>query len=309
MDREKFFVNIDFKSYQYFWYKFKHRAFQHFLDGLKNPKWILMFCLGRIQIFRSWGIYISKRSWKPTYQDTNSIFKEVNVDLVVEQLRSEGVYEGINLPQDRVLAIQEFSQSASYLGNAKTEFRFFLDEKDEAELRYQQKFLTAHHLNPSQHCKTIENVAEDPKLWEIAAKYLETKPILIETRLWWTFVPKEPVNKSLLLPYNFHYDLEDYRFIKFMFYLKNVNEYSGSHVCIKGSHNKKKLRDQLSLIRVTSEQEIFDYYGAEKVSTICGEAGSGFVEDFYCFHRGTLPILQDRLVLEVKFAMNKYERV
>ena len=137
----------------------------------------------------------------------------------------------------------------SYFGNAKTEFSFFLHEKDEAELRYQQKFVTAHHLNPCRQCQAIQKIAEDPKLWEIAAKYLETKPILIDTRLWWTFVLEEAVNKSLSrsLPYTFHYDLEDYRFIKFMFYLKNIDKSSGSHVCVQGSHKKKKLNAQLSL--------------------------------------------------------------
>ena len=56
-------MNIYIESCQYFWFKFKRRAFQYFIEGLKNPKWILMFCLARIQIFRSLGIYLSKRSW------------------------------------------------------------------------------------------------------------------------------------------------------------------------------------------------------------------------------------------------------
>ena len=301
-------MNIYRKYCQYFWFKFKRRAFQYFLEGLKNPKWILMFCLARVQIFRSLGIYLSKRPYQ-LEKDVDSIFKEVNVDSAVEQLKDEGLYEGINIPGDRLLEIQEFSHSVSYLGDARKEFSFFLHEKDEAESKYQQKFVTAHHLNPSQQCEAIQKISEDPKIWQIAAKYLETNPILIETRLWWTFVLGEAVNKSLLLPYNFHYDLEDYRFIKFMFYLSNVDEYSGSHVCVKGSHNKKKLSNQLSLIRETSEQKIFDYYGTEKVKTICGEAGLGFVEDFYCFHKGTLPISKDRLILEVKFAMNSYGSV
>ena len=290
---------------QYFWFKFKRRAFQYFLQGLKNPQWILMFCLARVRFFRSIGIYFSKHPYQLD-KDVDSIFEEVDADLAVERLRSEGLYEGINLPRDRLLEIQDFSQSVSYLGNDKQELSFFLHEKDEAELKYQQKFVTAHHLNPAQKCQAVQKIAEDPKIWQIAAKYLETKPIMIETRLWWTFVLEEAVSKSLSLPYNFHYDLEDYRFIKFMFYLNDVDKYSGSHVCVKGSHNRKKLSNQLSLIRETSDRQIFDYYGTEKVQTICGKAGLGFVEDFYCFHRGTLPISQDRLILEVKFAMNSY---
>ena len=65
---------------QSFWFKLKRRAFQYSLNALKNPKWILMFCLTRIQVFRSWGIYISKRSWHQIGGYVNSLFPEVNVD-------------------------------------------------------------------------------------------------------------------------------------------------------------------------------------------------------------------------------------
>lgn len=299
-------MNVYFENFQSYWYKFKRRAFQYSINALKNPKWFLMFCATRIQILRSWGIYFSKRPWYQISGDTNSIFKGVNADLVVQELRNEGLYIGINLPQDILSEIQDFSQTTSYLGNANNNLKFFLPNKDQAQLKYQQKFVTAHHLNPSSLCTAIQKIEKDPKLWEIAAKYLETNPILIETRLWWTFVVEEAVDKSLALPFDFHYDLEDYRFIKFMFYIKEVNKSSGPHVCVKGSHKKKKLKDQFSLVRQTTEPKILDYYGREKVETICGKSGLGFVEDFYCFHRGSIPISEDRLILGVKFAMNNY---
>lgn len=302
-------MNIYLEHWRIFWLKFKRRALQYTLDALKNPTWILMFCLARIQVFRSLGIYISKYDRHQVAHSGNSIFPKVDVDLAVERLTKDGLFVGINLPDDKVLKILKFAQLANYFGNANTQFSFFLHEKDKAELKYQQKFVTAHHLNPSLSCPAVREIAEDPKIREIAARYLETNPILIETRIWWTFVVRESVDESLSLPHNFHYDIEDYRFIKFMFYLKNIDRSSGPHVCVKGSHKKKKLRDQFSLFRKTTEREIFNYYGSEKVKTICGPAGLGFVEDFYCFHRGTLPISQNRLILEVKFAMNAYDRI
>ena len=67
--------------------KFKRQALKYFLAAFKNPKWFIMFCLSRIQFFRAWGIYISKRPGYPTNiidRVVDSLFPEVNVDLVVE---------------------------------------------------------------------------------------------------------------------------------------------------------------------------------------------------------------------------------
>lgn len=41
--------------------------------------------------------------------------------------------------------------------------------------------------------------------------------------------------------------------------------------------------------------------------SICGTAGFGFIEDPFCFHKGTIPVCRDRLILEVKFASKNYE--
>lgn len=299
-------MNVYLKYYQRLWLKFKRRTFQYSLNAVKNPKWIVMFSLARIQFFRSWGIYFSKRSWYQIDESKNTIFQDVDVNLAVKQLKDEGFYVGINLPHDILSEIINFSQSISYFGNANTQFSFFLPDKEKAESRYQRKFVTAHHFNPSLLSTAIKKIEQDYTLWKIAAKYLETAPILIETRLWWTFVLKKSIDESLSLPFDFHYDVEDYRFIKFMFYLKDVNKLGSPHVCVKGSHKHKKLRHQFSLTRETTKQNILNYYGSEKIETIYGKAGLGFVEDFYCFHRGTIPISQDRLILEVKFAMNNY---
>jgi len=299
-------MHIYLEHCQNFWFKFKRRVFQYSLNALRNPKWLLMFCVARVQVFRSWGINLSKSSYNQSEGNIKSIFQKVNVDLAVEELRSDGLYVGLNLPQNILSEILDYSRSVSYLGNGNAKFNFLFSEKEKAESKYQKRFITAHHLNPALQCLAVQKIEKDPKLWSIAAKYLETNPILMETRLWWTFASEEAVDKSLALPFNFHYDLEDYRFIKFMFYLKDIDRASGPHVCVRGSHNQKKLKAQFSLIRETSEQDISNYYGRERMETICGKAGLGFVEDFYCFHRGTVPISQDRLILEVKFAMNSY---
>jgi len=37
------------------------------------------------------------------------------------------------------------------------------------------------------------------------------------------------------------------------------------------------------------------------------EAGLGFTEDPFCFHKGTVPVTKYETILEVKFASNNYE--
>jgi len=55
--------------------------------------------------------------------------------------------------------------------------------------------------------------------------------------------------------FRFHYDLEDYRFIKFMFYLTDVDLFnSPHHIYVKGSHEKKKLGYQFSILRRQDRQ-------------------------------------------------------
>lgn len=292
---------------QIFWSKFKRKFFDYLVQIVNKPRWFLMFSTGRIQCLRSLMIFILKRPYKcKIHSNRNSLFEKLDVDKVVQQLRNNGLYLGVNLPQPLLQEILEFSSSTNYLGNAGSQTYFFLAEKEKEELRHQSKFVSAHHLNPSSECPAVKNLEHDPKLWTIAAEYLETTPVLMKSWLRWTFATEATVSENVKGFFRFHYDLEDYRFIKFMFYLTDVDSSNGPHVCVKGSHKKKKLQHQFSLIRERDDQEIINYYGIESVETICGTAGFGFVEDFYCFHKATLPVHGNRLILEVKFAMNDY---
>lgn len=275
--------------------------------GVKNPRRFILFVFGRIHLVRETVIFLSRQPLSESYALDNSCFKDFNVDQVVAMLRQDGLCGDIKLTPETLQEVQAYAQTASYFGNADPQFSFFLTDKEKEELKARKNIATGHHLDPSQQCSAIKKLESDPKLWAVAAKYLKTNPVLIESRLRWTFVTKpDSISGAQRGVFNFHYDLEDYRFIKFMFYLTKVDSSSGPHVCVKGSHRNKKLRHQFSWLRERDDQEIFDCYGPENVSTICGEAGYGFVEDFYCFHKATFPTHRDRLLLEIKFGTRHY---
>ncbi|NTF85415.1 hypothetical protein G6L02_30825, partial [Agrobacterium rhizogenes] len=54
-----------------------------------------------------------------------------------------------------------------------------------------------------------------------------------------------------------------------------------------------------------SAEDVLSYYGEENAITLTGKAGSGFVEDPFGFHMGTLAKRTPRLMMEVGFGVSK----
>ncbi|RUR79237.1 hypothetical protein ACF3DV_25590 [Chlorogloeopsis fritschii PCC 9212] len=288
------------------WLKLRRR-FLHYLGfAIKKPDWIFMFCFSRIHFIRYLVQIIYKEKMIISYEG-NSIFESLEVDHAVYTLKKEGIYLGINLPEPILREITEFSKHLIYLGDGNSQFSFNITDREKVEKRRNKKFITGYNFDISSLCPAIKNLEKDPKLWEIANKYFEKKPVNIISRIWWMFVQEKEVEERVKGVFRFHYDLEDYWCLKFMFYLTDVDIYSGPHVCVRSSHKKKKLIYQLSLLRERDDDDIINYYGSENVLTICEQAGFGFVEDPFCFHKGTIPVQKDRLILEVKFTLNHYE--
>jgi hypothetical protein len=301
-------ITISYSYWYKLYFKFKRRLGEYTDHGFKNPQWLLMFIFGRIHIIRSLMILLASKPELIIPTADSSLFTEIDVDSVVENLRRDGVCLGIHLPNYVLSEILEFTNQTYYLGNGRFELPFTLSNKEEEEAKYGKPFLFGYHYKPSRSCTAIKKLGDDPKLRQIAAKYLVGEPILKSTMLWWSFAtPVEQLDERLRFAQGlFHYDLDDYRCLQFLFYLTDVDLYSGPHAYVKGSHNQKKLQYQLSIDRDKSERDLINYYGSERIVNICGEAGSGFAEDQFCFHRANIPTKKDRLILQIKFVLNNY---
>ncbi len=285
------------------------RRFFDLLDlAIKKPDYIFMFCFSRIHFVRYFIRFILKEKTIIKYKG-NSVFEDIEVNYIVDILKKEGIYLGIKLPEYVLKEIIECSKKITYFGNANLQFGFELTDKQKEEKRQGTIFITGYNFDIASLCPTVKNLENDPKLWSIATKYFEKKPVNVISKMWWTFPQEKELEERASGFFNFHYDLEDYWCLKFMFYLTNVDIYSGPHVCVKSSHKRKKLNHQFSLLRETDDNDIMSYYGSENVLTICEQAGFGFVEDPFCFHKGTIPIQRNRLILEVKFTLHNYETI
>ena len=99
---------------------------------------------------------------------------------------------------------------------------------------------------------------------------------------------------------DYHYDFGGYNFVYASFYISDTDRYSGAHVMMKRSHNRKPLRMLLGSA-FASEARVRKQFGIENEITIEGPAGTGFVQDTSCYHRATPPTHGDRLMLAVRF--------
>lgn len=163
---------------------------------------------------------------------------------------------------------------------------------------------TGQYFDVEERCEAIRAISHDPVLGYLAASYLGAVPGQIETRLWWSFACDASSTDRLKADQGFHYDLHDYRCIAFFFHLTDVDEWSGPHVHIRGSHVDKPIGLLFGDTRHGSDAEMIKQFGAENVVTLCGRAGFGFATDPFAYHKGAPPLRNHRLMLRVRFTIH-----
>jgi hypothetical protein len=290
--------------FQSFHIKLFHYLYSNLKELIINPQWFIMHRLARFSVIRKWKT--TNSNFRPKHQQIKSnIFTNVNVENVIANLEQYGLHQGLQLPEQIVNDILKFAYSNTCYASQNPKLGFQFHQKDEAQTLCKQKILTATYFNSSLECEAINLLQNDPILLEIAARYLNAQPVHVSNLLSWSFPGHSTYYEQSKSAQTFHWDLDDYKIIKFFFYLTDVDLYSGAHVYILESHNRKKILHQLLRGR-TSEQNLIHYYGEKNVVSITGTSGWGFVEDTYGYHKGTPPVTKPRLMLQVEFATKDY---
>ena len=95
----------------------------------------------------------------------------------------------------------------------------------------------------------------------------------------------------------FHRDFDHFKFIKFFYYLTDCSEGNGHHEYILNSH--KGMNFSLGLNKRFAQSEIMQKLKNSELKKVVGKAGTGFAEDTFGFHRGTLVKKDFRLMILV----------
>lgn len=142
------------------------------------------------------------------------------------------------------------------------------------------------------HCPHIMALANHPDILRMAGDYLGYTPTITIMGLRWSF----PRGKRDVDVQAFHRDVEPGS-MKLLVYLTDVDENSGPHSYVSGTHRE---RMPLRMQRY-SDVEIAKEYGNSVVIT--GPAGTGFFIDNRGIHKGTPPERGTRLLLVIQYSL------
>ena len=147
----------------------------------------------------------------------------------------------------------------------------------------------------------VQNLICDHKLLNIVQNYLNAKPILTQTNLWFTknINNNNKVDNAQL----FHRDFDHERWIKIFIYIKDVNIVNGPHVFVKKSHTNVGTVGRGAFVR-ESDETIKKNYPCDDIVTHTGKSGTIIFEDTRGYHKG-LPVVEgERVLLQLEFAIN-----
>ncbi len=249
-----------------------------------------------------WVRTLSSIGYRPRHNVQSELFPNADPTEILRSLNQDGIWQGFKLPQIILDEILDYTRRMPTYGNRDPNLGFYVKDIDAVQKKTGLNFTLASYFNTLGQCSAIQQVAQDLVLNEVARRYIGPRARHLGTNIWWSYANdslgfKERNEFAQL----FHYDLDDYKFIKFFFYLTDVDEESGPHVYVRGSHKKKPL-SHLYPMRRLQDFEVESSYPKSDILTLTGKAGDGFVEDTFAIHKGAAPARKNRLLLQLYYA-------
>lgn len=148
----------------------------------------------------------------------------------------------------------------------------------------------------------VQDLLADESLLRLAQAHLGTTPVQDLVAMWWS----APVGAapSSAAAQRFHFDLDRLRFLKLFVYLTDVDDGSGPHVFVRGTH--RDLPRALRADRRFDDVEVETTFGAGAPATIVGRRGTMFVADTRGLHKGLPARERHRLVFQLEWATSLF---
>jgi len=239
---------------------------------------------------------------------SQTLFPSIDRQSFVQELRDNGIAFGLALPEPVATSIRQYAEAAPCYADRNENHGYTLNRTKEAEAVLQKPIMLSQYFNAADACPDIHRLVNDPMLQAIACEYMECVPAFVGTNLWWTFPVQALEEDRAYHAHVHHRDVDDFRFFKFFFYLTDIQEGDGAHVCVVGSHKRPpeiRFGDKWNIRRYTDD-EISASYPANSIKEICAPAGTGFAENTLCIHKGTTPTKTPRLLLQLQYALFDY---
>ena len=251
----------------------------------------------------SLSLFKKLKKKNPKLLTNSKLYFETNLDPknTLIHLKESGIYDKIYLKQDIINIILKKIKSYKFQTN-RTKDKIYLEEKNKFRDIYLLRL-----FNPHKFIIEIDEISLNQNLVNTVRNFLGCEPIIMSSQIWWTY-PFYNESGELSNPpgneYGFHYDVDDFKFLKLFFYLNDVDETCGPHVYVK-NNGKKNIKEYIN--RRVDDNYVLQNY-KDRIKTILGKAGSGFIEDTSFYHKGTNPIVTSgRGVLQIIYGIHRWE--
>lgn len=151
-------------------------------------------------------------------------------------------------------------------------------------------------------CPELQKLIFDQSVLLVAQEYLNTKPVMDLIAMWWS-APFGGKGKSESAQM-YHFDLDRIKFIKFFFYLTDVDSETGPHCYVRGSH--KKLPPSLNKQGRMTDDEVEAAFGKKNLLELCGKKGTIMAVDTRGLHKGKDLTKDKRLIFQIEFANSMF---
>ncbi len=209
----------------------------------------------------------------PTCADT--LFADLDLAGTVQRLNDDAYAPGFQVPQEIIAQIRAYSREAG------------VKRVDE----------------PHVDCEPVRRLAYDPRIAEVARRYLEAEPILCTSKLYWTVPPADERGRRQVAEDGglFHYDLSDVKSLTVFAYMTDVDAECGPHVVIRGSQERRTPAQIFR--RFIADEEADRIYGS-RIEMILGKQGTAWFEDIACYHKQE-PGSRPRLMLSFTYSLHR----
>jgi hypothetical protein len=143
-------------------------------------------------------------------------------------------------------------------------------------------------------CPYLLALSNSPALLDLARQYLGCTPTLSGLSARWSF-PGESASGDVQ---KFHRDSEDWLAFRIMVYLTPVDDASGPHVYVRGTH----LDRRTARLPVLDDAAVHARFGA-RIARQTGAQGFGFAVDTAGLHKGETPRRAARLLLSFQYSI------
>jgi len=156
-----------------------------------------------------------------------------DVKFISEQIQREGYYVFPSLLDERTindLIAMSFATRAKLVPKPSDAEEWGFFERGKARAIKYQYFEGDLVQDP-----IVQRLLSDTGILAVSQAFLKSKPIIDLISMWWSTSISQKASSEVAQLY--HFDMERIKFLKFFFYLTDVDTNTGPHCYIKGSNN------------------------------------------------------------------------